>query len=310
MKKLKITDKEAVRNGADYTFVCGKIPFAITCSKILPHGENNLIDLDLINKMKIPLLNIRVRRIQILGQECRSVGTIDQTIHCVSEGKLQGTIHLSATVVRNLYENFDIDCLASFKTYHKLVGKSPPKTCQNVLEENEDEDDDTASSLDSSDEMMINKDHNDDEATKCPVKDEPAKPPDDPQPKLSVLSDEDHHKWRSTAPWGSRPADWVIAKDIARFGKCTYIEEITTLDNHSHSSPDDNSDDEDTMCDTCFYEGKPIHIATSHQTDCPTCPTMDNDKKLRLYGPNWKKLAKQIFEERHRRRKEELRRTT
>ena len=100
MKKLKITDNEAVRNGADYTFVCGKIPFAITCSKILPHGENNLIDLDLINKMKIPLLNIRVRRIQILGQECRSVGTIDQTIHCVSEGKLQGTIHLSATVVR------------------------------------------------------------------------------------------------------------------------------------------------------------------------------------------------------------------
>ena len=99
MKKIKITDKEAVISGADYTFVCGKIPFAITCSRILPHGENNLIDLDLINKMKIPLLNIRVRRIQILGQECRSVGTIDQTIHCVSEGKLQGTIHLSATVV-------------------------------------------------------------------------------------------------------------------------------------------------------------------------------------------------------------------
>ena len=194
IKKLKITDKEAVRNGADYTFVCGKIPFAITCSKILPHGENNLIDLDLINKMKIPLLNIRVRRIQILGHECRSVGTIDQTIHCVSEGKLQGTINLSATVVRNLYENFDVDCLASLKTYHKLVGKSPPKTCQNVLEENEDEDDDTASSLDSSDEMMINKDHNDDKVTKCPVKVEPAKPPDDPLPKLSALSDEEHHK--------------------------------------------------------------------------------------------------------------------
>ena len=313
MKKIKITDKEAVISGADYTFVCGKIPFAITCSRILPHGENNLIDLDLINKMKIPLLNIRVRRIQILGQECRSVGTIDQTIHCVSEGKLQGTIHLSATVVRNLFENFNVDCLASAKTYHKLVGKSPPKSCQNVLEENEEEDDndDTDFSLCDGDETMISKDQNDEDASKSPTKDRPAKPPDDPpQPKLSAYSDEDFHEWRSSSPWLSRPADWVIAKDIARFGKCTYIEEVTTLNNHSHSPPDDNSDDEDTMCDKCFYEGKPIHIATSHQTDCPTCPTMDNDKKLRLYGPNLKKLAKQIFEERHRRRKEELRRTT
>ena len=67
MKKFKITDKEAVQHGADYTFVCGKITFAITCSKILPHGENNLIDLDLVNKMQIPIKNIKVKRLQIQG---------------------------------------------------------------------------------------------------------------------------------------------------------------------------------------------------------------------------------------------------
>ena len=33
--------------------------------------------------------------------------------------------------------------------------------------------------------------------------------------------------------------------------------------------------------------------------------------KLNLYGPNWKRLAKEIFEERHgKKRKEELRRHT
>ena len=71
--------------------------------------------------MKIPLLNIRVRRIQILGQECRSVGTVDQTIQGVSDGKLQGTIHLSATVIRNLYDNFNVDCLASVRLSPSLL---------------------------------------------------------------------------------------------------------------------------------------------------------------------------------------------
>ena len=113
--------------------------------------------------MKIPLLNIRVRRIQILGQECRSVGVIDQTIQCVSEGKLQGTIKLSATVVQNLFDNFHVDCIASVNTYQKLVGKPPQKTCLDILDEIED--DDTVSSLDVGDKMMINKDQIDEEFT-------------------------------------------------------------------------------------------------------------------------------------------------
>ena len=58
MKKFKINDNEAVVNGVDFTFYCGKIPYAITCFKILLHGVNNLIDLDLVNKIKKPLLNI------------------------------------------------------------------------------------------------------------------------------------------------------------------------------------------------------------------------------------------------------------
>ena len=53
------TDKVNVENGAYYTFVCHKIPFAITCSTELPHGDCNLIDLDLVNKMKIVKLRER-----------------------------------------------------------------------------------------------------------------------------------------------------------------------------------------------------------------------------------------------------------
>ena len=45
-----ITDKVQVKDGADYSFVSGKIPFAITCSSTLQHGGYNLIELDLVLK--------------------------------------------------------------------------------------------------------------------------------------------------------------------------------------------------------------------------------------------------------------------
>ena len=61
-----ITEKIPVKGGADFTFVCSRIPFAVTCTNNLPHGANNLIDLDLVNKMNIPLENIKV-----IGFHCK-----------------------------------------------------------------------------------------------------------------------------------------------------------------------------------------------------------------------------------------------
>ena len=93
-----ITDKVIVPNGTDFTFVCKKIPFAISCLSDMPHKDANLVDLDLINKMGIPLRNIKVTRMCLLGHDVRAVGRIKQTIQCVSKGRVQGTIHLEAKV--------------------------------------------------------------------------------------------------------------------------------------------------------------------------------------------------------------------
>ena len=84
-----------------------------------------MIDLDLVNKMKIPLQKIQVCRMTYLGENLRSVGFIDQTVQCVNNGAVQGTVHLSAKVVRNLYERLNVDCVASIKTYERLVGSKP-----------------------------------------------------------------------------------------------------------------------------------------------------------------------------------------
>ena len=112
------TDKVNVENGADFTFVCRKIPFAISCSELL-QGETNLIDLDLVNSMKIPLRNIRVTRMSILGHDVRAVGRIKQTVQCVVKGKVQGCVQLEGKVVRNLFATFNVDCFASAKTYER-----------------------------------------------------------------------------------------------------------------------------------------------------------------------------------------------
>ena len=139
------TDKTQVTGGTDFTFVCSKIPFTISCGNQLHHGPHNLIDLDLVNQMRIPLKTIKVRRMKYLGENLRSVGHISQTIQCVVQGVSQGTVHLTATVVRNLFTNFNVDCVASAKTFKRLTGKDPPPRPPD-----EDNDVDDVVSLDSS----------------------------------------------------------------------------------------------------------------------------------------------------------------
>ena len=80
----------------------------------------------IINKMGIPLRNIKVTRMCLLGHDVCVVGCIKQTIQCVSKGRVQGTIHLEAKVVQDLYTTLGADCIPSARTYAKLMGKEPP----------------------------------------------------------------------------------------------------------------------------------------------------------------------------------------
>ena len=84
-----------------------------------------MIDLDLINKMKIPLKNIKVTKICVQGHDLRCVGVVSQTIQCVVNGKISGTIHLYAKVIRDLFNSISVDCLASRRTFSRLMGEEP-----------------------------------------------------------------------------------------------------------------------------------------------------------------------------------------
>ena len=66
-----------------HLFVIVRLRCPITCSSQLHHRSCNLIDLELVNKMRIPLMDINVTRDPVMGQELRAVGTIKQTVQCV-----------------------------------------------------------------------------------------------------------------------------------------------------------------------------------------------------------------------------------
>ena len=283
-----VTDKVNVENGADYTFVCHKIPFAITCSSEFPHGDNNLIDLDLVNKMRIPLRSIRVTRMSILGHDVRAVGRIKQTVQCVHRGRVQGTVHLEGKVVRDLSTLFNVDCVASSRTYERLVGKKPPDPDDGYesLEENE---------------VILNLDDPIEEEAKDDKKEEGEEdhaevPPD---------RDQDHHQ-QNPVQEPDPPDDDVDVRDLPVDPRY-----VGLLRGFFNNTPDDHEENvEDTtiyndegydmtptknqmtlefleqenviFCKLCYMEGKPDHVTFDHWIFDQKCPSLSDVDKRRL----------------------------
>ena len=79
------------------------------------------IDDDLVIKRDIPIKNFQCTRITISGHPTRIVGQISQTVQCVVSGKLRGTSHLKAKVVRDLAKIFNTDCIAGQQLFKKLM---------------------------------------------------------------------------------------------------------------------------------------------------------------------------------------------
>ena len=76
--------------------------------------------------MNIPIKNIQCTRTTYAGQFTRIVGQVSQTVQCVIAGKLFGTAHLKAKVVRDLTKLFHADCIAGQQLYSKLMDPAIP----------------------------------------------------------------------------------------------------------------------------------------------------------------------------------------
>ena len=325
-----ITDKVPVKGGADFTFVCSNIPFAVSCTSDLPHGAYNMIDLDLINQMNIPLLNIKVTRMTILGRNVRAVGTINQTVQCVHKGKVQGTVHIEAKVVRNLFSMFNVDCIASAKTYGRLVGQKPADPPEDDKDDNEDSHDDEATEKEAKVESGVKQD------------DHVLIEPDPPDIKLNVVEEEGYHGYKDIEDFlANAPLDpSFVPRDSPLNGLKPHLrlppdnfqddqqhnvtnnekDEAILSNLYAHydkygpgprdlmeirlNSMQEDEEENEYHCDLCFHEGKPIKVVRNHDNHCPTCPSLNSTQKLRMHGPYWKQQAEMIFKMRYMREKE------
>ena len=308
------TDKVIVESGADFTFVCRKIPFAISCSESY-HGDTNLIDLDLVNKMKIPLRNIKVTRMSILGHDVRAVGRIKQTVQCVVNGQVQGCVHLEGKVVRDLFSLVNMDCLASSRTYERLMGKKPPDIYDDegydstgdipTLGGKEDEEIDKEEKDETEDSIA-----KDDQKNEDPPDPPDAKPPgnNQPIPSLQIIKSDNPNlcvveieSAKSSNIGNDAPAhNSNVYEHFEKFGPGP--RDLLEFQLNSISM-NDEEEETDFHCDLCFHEGKPLKIVTNHDNRCPTCPSMTPAQKVRMFGPHWKDQAKVIIETRYRREK-------
>ena len=107
----------------DFVFQCHKRPFAMTVSPLFPKSPENLIDLELVEFLNIPIKKIEARRFNFAGIDMRIVGHISQTVQCVVNGKICGTTHLKAAVVRHMTKLFNLDGVAGGKTVKQFLSE-------------------------------------------------------------------------------------------------------------------------------------------------------------------------------------------
>ena len=286
----QITDKVNIENGAEFTFVCSKIPFAVSCSTDLQHKEFNVIDLDLVNKMKIPLRKIRVSQITIQGQNLRSVGVISQTIQCVNGGKISGTIHLYARVVRDLFASLDVDSIASTRTFKRLMGKDPPdeppndKPGDDLIILGGDEDDEE-------DDIAASEDGEEDDIEASADTKENSTADNDPQDK----KDDGNDLGSIQHIYQSPPMTLKQWRKIPKFGQIRNVsvyetspgdcsisdgedddDEDEDYDDLHHDPQYQNESSEDHHCQFCFLSGQPIKVTFSHKDLDIACPSMSD----------------------------------
>ena len=47
------------------------------------------------------------------------------------------------------------------------------------------------------------------------------------------------------------------------------------------------STEDEMYCKLCFHEGEPVSVVTSHHNLDISCPTMTDQEKETMFGPNW-----------------------
>ena len=168
-----------------------------------------------------------------------------------------GTIRLEAVVVRNLFSMFNVDCVASTKTYTRLTGKEPPDDPPMDLSDDEENDEDIPGLDDSIDEMP------DPVTTKQ----------DPPDP-----GDSDDHDDKLVEVWNTDPLPEDFVADVVIANR-PYPHQPT----YYQPADDQECDqDQELFCNICYHSGQPVTVALSHRTLDLACPMLTPEEKDKI----------------------------
>ena len=99
----------------DIVVACKGTPFTILQSHSLPTPTVTFSDHTIVAELKLKMTDLQCSRLHYGSKKLRVLGKISTSVQCIYNGMVTGNLHLKASVVENLYENFDAHSIAGTK---------------------------------------------------------------------------------------------------------------------------------------------------------------------------------------------------
>ena len=108
----------------DIVVACKGTPFTILQSHSLPTPTVTFIDHKIVAELKLKMTDLQCSRLHYGSKKLRVLGKISTSVQCIYNGMVTGNLHIKASVVENLYENFNAQ-----KTVKIAEIENPPFCC-------------------------------------------------------------------------------------------------------------------------------------------------------------------------------------
>ena len=106
----------------EFVFCVKGRPFGCLVSPHLPTPTSTIIDYNLVRDIGIKMSDLQYTKFSFGGQKMRILGKVSITVQTIHEGLASGNFHLKASVVLDLFKNFEIESIAGVKLEKQLEG--------------------------------------------------------------------------------------------------------------------------------------------------------------------------------------------
>ena len=107
----------------EFVFCVKGRPFGCLVSPYLPTPTATIIDMNLVREIGLKMTDLQYTKFCFGGQKLRIVGKVSITVQTIHNGLATGNFHIKASVVLDLFKNFEIESIAGVKLEKQLEGR-------------------------------------------------------------------------------------------------------------------------------------------------------------------------------------------